>query len=303
MLRTPHLLGWILLTCTAGSAVTVIAAQERDRAKIPDKIQVGPDPHLSNRRRVEGGEGEAGGVAAEDAGVQGCAGEQPGQARGRARARGRPPEDTGADVRIRQHDVRPGHPRQQVPGHAAGDGRSSARDLGAETAFMEPEILKMDTGRIDKFVAQEPRLKVFGLYLDDIQRRRPHTGTEAEESCSPRAPRCCATAPSDHLRHPVGRRLPLPDRHAQRRQERAARQLGVQRLPRRPEPRRPAEGDVGVLRRARHLPGDLRRDAEQRRSSADIFYAQARKYDSALQAALDAAEHPGRPSTCASSTA
>ena len=39
MLRTPHLLGWILLTCTAGSAVTVIAAQERDRAKIPDKYK------------------------------------------------------------------------------------------------------------------------------------------------------------------------------------------------------------------------------------------------------------------------
>ena len=39
MLRTPHLLEWILLICTAGGAVTVIAAQERDRAKIPEKYK------------------------------------------------------------------------------------------------------------------------------------------------------------------------------------------------------------------------------------------------------------------------
>ena len=31
--------------------------------------------------------------------------------------------------------------------------------LGAEAAFIEPEILKIDRATIDRFVAQEPRLK------------------------------------------------------------------------------------------------------------------------------------------------
>jgi oligoendopeptidase F len=56
-----------------------------------------------------------------------------------------------------------------------------ASRFGAETAFIEPEVLKIDKGTIDRFVAQEPRLKVYRQYLDDIQRRRAHTGTDAEE--------------------------------------------------------------------------------------------------------------------------
>jgi oligoendopeptidase F len=53
--------------------------------------------------------------------------------------------------------------------------------LGAETAFVEPEILKIDRATIDKFAAGEPRLKVYKLYLDDILRRREHTLSDGEE--------------------------------------------------------------------------------------------------------------------------
>ena len=56
-----------------------------------------------------------------------------------------------------------------------------ASRFGAETAFIEPEVLKIDKVTIDRFVAQEPRLKVYRQYLDDIQRRRAHTGSDAEE--------------------------------------------------------------------------------------------------------------------------
>ena len=38
MPRSPRLLGWILLTWTAGGAF-VVSAQERDRAKIPDRFK------------------------------------------------------------------------------------------------------------------------------------------------------------------------------------------------------------------------------------------------------------------------
>ena len=53
--------------------------------------------------------------------------------------------------------------------------------LNADAAYIEPEILKIERSTIDKFIAAEPRLRVFRLYVDDIQRRREHTLTDAEE--------------------------------------------------------------------------------------------------------------------------
>jgi oligoendopeptidase F len=53
--------------------------------------------------------------------------------------------------------------------------------FGTETAFIEPEILKMDNATIERFVGQEPRLQAFRHYLEDIARRRAHTLSNAEE--------------------------------------------------------------------------------------------------------------------------
>ncbi len=53
-----------------------------------------------------------------------------------------------------------------------------AANFGAEAAFVEPEILKIEPATIAQFIAQEPRLKIYRLYVDDIQRRRAHTGTD-----------------------------------------------------------------------------------------------------------------------------
>ena len=38
MIRSPRLLGWVLLTWTAGGAFAV-SAQERDRTRIPDRFK------------------------------------------------------------------------------------------------------------------------------------------------------------------------------------------------------------------------------------------------------------------------
>ncbi len=54
-------------------------------------------------------------------------------------------------------------------------------DLNARGAFIEPEILKIDPDLLREFLTIEPRLKIYRHYLDDIQRRRPHTRTEGEE--------------------------------------------------------------------------------------------------------------------------
>lgn len=56
-----------------------------------------------------------------------------------------------------------------------------AATLAAEAAFIEPEILRADKATIDRWVASEPRLAVYRFYLDDIARRKAHTLTEPEE--------------------------------------------------------------------------------------------------------------------------
>jgi oligoendopeptidase F len=54
-------------------------------------------------------------------------------------------------------------------------------EFAALTSYIQPEVLTMDKAAIDKFIASEPRLKTFAHDLDDILRRKAHTGTEQEE--------------------------------------------------------------------------------------------------------------------------
>jgi oligoendopeptidase F len=59
--------------------------------------------------------------------------------------------------------------------------RQVAADFGSKAAFIEPEVLKMDKSVLDGFLKQEPKLAVYRQYLDDLLRRKSHTGSEAEE--------------------------------------------------------------------------------------------------------------------------
>jgi oligoendopeptidase F len=54
-------------------------------------------------------------------------------------------------------------------------------DIGVETAFLEPEILEMGRDTIDRFLAGEPRLGIYRHALDDLLRRKDHTGSASEE--------------------------------------------------------------------------------------------------------------------------
>ena len=53
--------------------------------------------------------------------------------------------------------------------------------FGEEIAYLEPEVLKIDKATLDTWAAQEPKLKIYRHYLDDLQRRRPHTLSDNEE--------------------------------------------------------------------------------------------------------------------------
>lgn len=54
-------------------------------------------------------------------------------------------------------------------------------DFAAKAAFIEPEILEIDNKKVDEFLKQEKKLEVYRHYLDDILRRKAHTGTSGEE--------------------------------------------------------------------------------------------------------------------------
>ena len=54
-----------------------------------------------------------------------------------------------ASLRLREHDFRPGHPRQHLLKACSRRWRRSAPHFGAETAFVEPEILKSDAAKIE----------------------------------------------------------------------------------------------------------------------------------------------------------
>ena len=56
-----------------------------------------------------------------------------------------------------------------------------ASTFGASASFIEPEILKADKATIEKFLAAEPRLKIYGFYLNDVIRRAAHTLSDSEE--------------------------------------------------------------------------------------------------------------------------
>lgn len=52
--------------------------------------------------------------------------------------------------------------------------RQLATDYGAKSSFIAPEIAAMSQASIDAFVAEEPGLKPYRMYLGDIQRTKAH---------------------------------------------------------------------------------------------------------------------------------
>ena len=60
-------------------------------------------------------------------------------------------------------------------------------ELQTATAYMRPELLAVGKPTIDRFLAEEPRLAQYRMYLDDILRAAPHTLSPSEEKIVARA--------------------------------------------------------------------------------------------------------------------
>jgi oligoendopeptidase F len=162
--------------------------------------------------------------------------------------------------------------------------------LGAESSFIEPEILKTDRATIEKFIAAEPRLKVYKLYLEDILRRREHTLTDAEERLLASAT-VMAGAPSTVYGILSDADFPYPtvtlsDGKSAKLDSSAFNLYRT--VPDRDDRQKVMSSFFGALGNFRGTFGSTLNGQVQ----ADVFYAKARKYSSALESALDGANIP-----------
>ncbi len=55
-------------------------------------------------------------------------------------------------------------------------------ELEEARAFVEPEILSLDSEKLQSFLKQKPELGVYGFYLEDLMRKKKHILSEKEEA-------------------------------------------------------------------------------------------------------------------------
>jgi oligoendopeptidase F len=157
--------------------------------------------------------------------------------------------------------------------------------FGTETAFLEPEILKMDNATIESFIAQEPRLKIYRHYLEDIARRRAHTLSNAEERLLASAS-VMASGPSSVYGIFADADFPYPAVTLSDGKtvtlDKAAFSLH-RASPSREDRQKVMEAFFTALGKYRATFGSMMNANVQ----TSVFYARARNYDTSVQASLD----------------
>jgi oligoendopeptidase F len=165
-----------------------------------------------------------------------------------------------------------------------------AASFGQQVSYIEPEILKIDKTTLDGWTAKEPRLKTYQHYLNDIQRRRPHTLSDAEEKLLA-ASSLIASAPSSTYNIFSNADFPYPtvtlsDGKAVKLDSSA---FSLYRgVPNRDDRKKVMEAFFTALGGYKGTFGTTLNGQVQ----ANLFYATARKYEAALDSALDGPNVP-----------
>jgi oligoendopeptidase F len=165
-----------------------------------------------------------------------------------------------------------------------------AAGFGQQVSFIEPEILKIEKATLDAWTAREPRLKTYQHYLNDIQRRRPHTLSDAEEKLLA-ASSLVTGAPSSTYNIFSNADFPYPtvtlsDGKSVKLDSSA---FSLYRgVPNREDRKKVMDAFFNALGRYKGTFGTTLNGQVQ----ANLFYANARSYKSALEAALDSPNVP-----------
>ena len=164
--------------------------------------------------------------------------------------------------------------------------------FGTESAFIDPEILKMDNATIEGFIHQEPRLSVYRHYLEDIARRRAHTLTNAEEKLLAGAS-VMASGPSSVYGIFADADFPYPSVTLSDgktvKLDKAAFSL-YRASPVREDRQKVMDAFFTALGKYRGTFGSMMNSNVQ----TSVFYARSRNYQTSLEASLD---HPNIPVT------
>ena len=162
--------------------------------------------------------------------------------------------------------------------------------FSAEAAFFEPEILSIGREKVDQFVGQEPRLSVYKVYLHDILRRAEHTLTPAEEKLLADS-QLIASGPSTTYGIFSDAEFPYPSVTLSDgksvRLDKSAFNL-YRTVPERRDRQNVMSTFFTALGAYKGTFGTTMNSKVQ----ADIFYARARKYPDTLSAALDGPNIP-----------
>jgi len=162
--------------------------------------------------------------------------------------------------------------------------------FGAKTAFIEPEILKIDQVRVQEFLKSEKKLEIYRHYLDDILRRKAHTGTEGEEKIIADAG-LMSDAPSSIHDIFANADFPYPEITLSDGKTVKLDQAGfeLQRTSTNREDRKKVfAAFMGKLNDYRRTYGtELNAQVKK-----DLFYKNARRYNSCLESALDGSNIP-----------
>jgi oligoendopeptidase F len=165
-----------------------------------------------------------------------------------------------------------------------------AANFSAQASFVEPEILKAGKATIDKYVAAEPRLKIYRVYLEDILRREAHTLTDNEEKLLADAGPL-ASGPSDTYNILSNADFPYPtitlsDGRSVKIDQAAYNDLRA--LPNRADREKVMSSFFGALAGFSRTFGSTM-NAEVQKVA---FYTKARKYESSLAQSLDGPNVP-----------
>ena len=162
--------------------------------------------------------------------------------------------------------------------------------MAADAAFIEPELLGLGRETVDAFMAAEPRLAPYRMYLEDLQRRAEHTLSDAEERLLASAG-VMASAPSNIYGIFSDADFPYPtvtlSDGKSVRLDSSAYSL-YRAVPNRQDRETVMSSFFRSLGGYRGTFGSTLNSQVQ----IDIFYARARKYPRTLEAALDGANIP-----------
>jgi oligoendopeptidase F len=163
-------------------------------------------------------------------------------------------------------------------------------DFEALISFIRPEILTMDRSTVEEFIRQEPKLRIYRHPLDDILRRKEHTGTELESKIIADAS-LMADAPGNIYSIFSNAEFPFPrvtlSDGTSVKLDQAAYSL-YRAMPNREDRRKVFAAFFGRLNDYRRTFG-TQLYAEVKK---DLFYMKARHYRSCLESALDDSKIP-----------